>query len=63
MFDGKFIGYVAIGQDIFMRPIAGQDCFLFSVPADLDSHNVAAALNNSANVVFEMIRSLSQFKF
>lgn len=63
MFDGKFIGYTAIGQDIFLRPIAGQDIFIFTVPADLDSHDVAAALNDSANVVFHMIRSLSQFKF
>lgn len=62
MFDGKFIGYVAIGQDIFFRPIAGQDCFVFTVPSDMDSHDIAAALNDAANVVFNTIRSLSQFK-
>jgi hypothetical protein len=62
MFDGKFIGYVAVGNEILFRPAAGADVHVLYSPEDVDSHVLANALNDAANSVFAFVREITQFK-
>ena len=63
MFDGKFFGYTAVGQDILFKHFNGSDFFILTIPPDIDSHLVARSLNDAANAVFNLIHAYSEFKF
>lgn len=63
MFDGKFLGYVAIGQTILFRPAAGPDVHVCTAPQDIDPHVLAQSLNDAANCVLRLAGDVSQFKF
>lgn len=59
----KFVGFVAIGQTIYFRPLTGRDVEAFTVPADQDAHVVADALNKSSNGILTLVAAQSQYHF
>ena len=63
MFDGVMFGYVAIGQEVLFRSFAAPDVSLFTVPEDVDAHDIANALNAQANIIIDIFRRFSAFKF
>ncbi len=63
MFDGVLFGYVASGNSVYFRSFSSTDVFLFTVPEDLDTHDVTNALNAQANVIMDIFRLFSAFKF
>lgn len=60
-FDGRFFGFVAIGDKIVFRSFSGE-VDVMTVPPDLDSHTIAAALNTNMNTIINLLRATSDFK-
>lgn len=63
MFDGKNFGYIAVGDIIVFRALAGGEIDVMRVPEDVDSHVMAQALNDSLNAIIAVAAMLSQYKF
>lgn len=63
MFDGKFLGFVAVGGVLFFRSTSGIDLEVMNVPEDCDAHTLARTLNSCCNACFELVRMFSNFKF
>lgn len=63
MFDGMYHGYIAIGDTVYFRPFSGADSQVIQCPQDVDSHALAAALNDAARAVTTIAATMSQFKF
>lgn len=62
-FDTTYTGFIAIGDRVIFRPLAGEDVDVVQTPPDVDSHALAAALNCVCNGVFKLITPLSNYKF
>ena len=58
----KLVGYTAVGDSVYFRPLSGDDVLVLRCPPDIDSHAVAAALNASANSVFTVLDAVSDYK-
>lgn len=63
MFDGITVGYIPLGDAIYFRGFSGPDILVLHTPPDVDSHRLAATLNGQANLLFEQVKSQSEFKF
>lgn len=63
MFDGKLLGFVAIGDAIYFRGLHGPDTIVTYLPEDVDGHRLVATLNGIINLTIEQVRSQSEFKF
>ena len=61
--DEKFIGFTAVGDVVLFRPLHGDPVEVCRGPPDLDSHVLAAALNDAANGVLKVVTDMSAFKF
>ena len=62
-FDEKFIGFTAVGDVVLFRPLNGDPVEICRAPPDLDSHVLAAALNDAANGILKVVNDMSTFKF
>ena len=61
--DEKFHGFTAVGDVVLFRPLHGDPVEVCRCPPDLDSHVLAAALNDAANGVLKIVSDMSTVKF
>ena len=60
--DGKFLGFIAVGDVVYFRAFSGEDLAVIFCPADVDSHRLAASMNGILNILLEQVASTSEFK-
>ena len=60
--DGKFIGFVAVGDVVYFRAFSGEDLAVVFCPADVDSHRLAASMNGIINILLEQVAAMSEYK-